>query len=66
MKKVVSIIAVVMFTLGLFATQLQNDSISTDIENANSCGECESPMMEREGISCGECESPMMEREGIS
>lgn len=41
MKKVAGIIAVAVFTLGLFATQLADNSILTDFENAIACGDCE-------------------------
>ncbi|VAW15854.1 hypothetical protein MNBD_BACTEROID03-2383 [hydrothermal vent metagenome] len=41
MKKVTSIVAVVIFTLGMFATQT-NDILENvfDIENALACGGC--------------------------
>ncbi len=42
MKKVASILAVVVFTVGLFATQLADNSISlADFENAIACGDCD-------------------------
>lgn len=52
MKKVASIFAVVVFTVGLFATQLADNSISLDdIENAIACGDCDSRADNRGGNS---------------
>jgi len=42
MKKVVSIVAVVVFALGLFATQTEiGIDITTDIANAIACYDCD-------------------------
>lgn len=42
MKKVASIFAVAVFTVGLFATQLADNNISlADLENAIACGDCD-------------------------
>ena len=42
MKKVAGIFAVVVFTVGLFATQLTDNSISlADYDNAITCGDCD-------------------------
>ena len=41
MKKVASIVAVVVFALGLFATQIENTiDLGFDIENMLACGDC--------------------------
>lgn len=41
MKKVASIVAVVVFAIGLFATQMENTiDFSFDIENMLACGDC--------------------------
>lgn len=48
MKKVASIFAVVVFTVGLFATQLADNTISIDdMENAIACGSCDSKSDDR-------------------
>jgi len=41
MKKVASIIAVAVFTVGLFATQLAGNNISDDIDNPIACSSCD-------------------------
>ena len=42
MKKVASIVAIVAFALGLFATQMDNDlDLGFDIENMLACGDCD-------------------------
>lgn len=52
MKKVASIFAVVVFTVGLFATQLADNTISLDdIENAIACADCDMKSDDRGGIS---------------
>ena len=41
MKKVAGFVAVVLFALGLFATQLENTvDFDFDIENMLACGDC--------------------------
>ena len=41
MKKVASIVAVVVFALGLFATQMESTiDLGFDIENMLACGDC--------------------------
>ena len=52
MKKVASIFAVTVFTIGLFATQLADNSISlVDFENAIACGDCDNPINDDRGNS---------------
>lgn len=44
MKKVASIVAVVLFAVGMFATQAENVlDFDFDIENMLTCGDCDVP-----------------------